>query len=401
MNLRAKFFYFNFCTSGGKMLINPLNLIQIKNNSNPPLKTKSDFAGNFNNSKLKPLNCDKVSFTSNASLNRALMNAYNNKAVCEEVYKNAAVAHNALKKLLNKSLLPFVANKQNPHGMIAKIVTRIKTPDSIREKAAGELEETINRSEMAFNPNFPENIKQVCRDIVGARIVLRKAEPKQMSEMIDVLIEEVRKRNLKIISIENNRSDKIDKKYEYVSQDDLKRLVDAVNEMRGEGEAPVTVQNINTKSGYMALHLNIDLSNPNYKAKNTGYFGEIQIVGEDVERLKDVEDFCYKIKLGKDIKGGDPSYRPFVEYFSNYMNDNARYPNLRDDFRKYTLSAYIRQRMKKPKHLDDKTKKDFSLPSIKDCNMVKQIPPGLDFNVLANIKYHCDKIHDMTSKYKK
>ena len=69
----------------------------------------------------------------------------------------------------------------------------------------------------------------------------------------------------------------------------------------------------------MALHLDIDLADYEYKAKNNGYKGEIQIVGQDISRLKEVEDFPFSLlAYNMETKLSDrPSYEETIEGISN------------------------------------------------------------------------------------
>ncbi len=349
---------------------------------------------------LRPLAHDCVSFTSSKKLNRSLLEAFDNKEACIDVHKNADVAEADLKKTLKNSLDDLIATEENPTGPISTITTRIKTPNSIREKVASELSHAITSNDQTgvFNPNSRTNIKKVCGDIVGARIILGNQEQKQTGKIIDELIDLVLNGELNIEGIASYRPEKLDPKWEYFEKDDLKRLVDAVNENRKiKGKTPIELKEEAKKTGYMALHLDIDLADYEYKAKNNGYKGEIQIVGQDISRLKEVEDFCYKIRFDKDIKSGHVAYAPFTKYFTKHIGDE-KFPKLADDFVEYTKRAYMFQRKKEPDGIFDKRKKrDISLPTIEQCHMSGKIPPELDFNVLSKIKYHCDKLYDLTN----
>ncbi len=349
---------------------------------------------------LRPLAHDCVSFTSSKKLNRSLLEAFDNKQACIDVYQNADVAEADLKRTLKSRLDSLVASEENPQGPISTITTRVKTPSSIREKVASELSHAITSNNMSavFNPNSRTDIKKVCGDIIGARIILGNQKQEQTGKIIDELIDLVMNGELNISAIASYRPEKLDPKLEYFKKEDLARLVDAVNESRKiRNKEPIELKEESKKTGYMALHVDIDMADYEYKAKNNGYKGEIQIVGQDISRLKEVEDFCYKIRFDKDIKSGHVAYSPFTKYFSKQIN-NEEYPKLADDFVEYTKRAYMFQRKKEPDGIFDKRKRrDISLPTIEQCNMSGKIPPELDFNVLSKIKYHCDKIYDLTN----
>lgn len=349
-------------------------------------------------SNLAPLKADTVSFSGFNRLNRGLMQALANEEVCSEVSENAKNANARLTKILNTSLGDFTASKSNPKGIIRDIETRVKTPESIKEKVASEFESLLSKENPKFfNPKNSEDIKKTLGDIVGARVVLREINKKETEKIINSLIEQVKNGSLKITKIESYAPSSIPEELHYFSKKDLERLKKAANEVRPKGSREVELSIQSTKAGYMALHIDVDLSSPDCIVKNNGYRGEIQFVGVDIEQLKEVEDFCYKIKQGKDIKGGNPAYKPFVEYFRQNLK-NPDYPNLESDFQECTSKAYAYQR-KKPALEFEQTKKKGKkhLPTIEECEMQGKIPPELDFNKLEEMKYHCDKIYENTS----
>ena len=373
----------------------------------PLIKFKSNFKVNRNqiigrynssnntslkNTKLAPLAKDTVTFSGvNAKLNRSLFEAFDNIDICTQVRDDAKPAMNDLKNTLETALAPLMATKDNPRGIIDSIHTRIKSPDSIREKAADKLEAAItSATPWAFNPKTAEGIKGVLGDIVGARIVLRKSDIKQTSEIIDILANLVRQGKLKITKIQNYVPANAQLNLKYFKDSDLEKLKDAVNSKRGPNEKPLEVIYEAKGTGYMALHLDVDLSNPEYKAWNNDYKGEIQILGYDVAKLKDLEDYCYKMKPGKDIKGGYFPYQPLSTHFHKLYNNTAEYPNIKEDFDTYTSRAYLIQRSKEPLSPEKKKKKNM-FPTIEECGLKGKLPNGLDFNVLNGISQSCDK----------
>ncbi len=375
--------------------------MQIQNHVYPFLRIVGKNKNAVNNDNLKanrypnlsPLVRDTVSFTASEKLNRSLLEAFDNRETCAFVYENADVPSEYLKKALRESLTLYMVSEKNPDAPIQRISTRVKSPDSIREKAAGKLGSAI-KSKKVFDPENPEDIKRVCSDIIGARVILRQSDSNKTKEIIDALIKEVKAGKLNITKIENYKPSDLPEKWEYFKIEDLQRLCKAVNEMR-VGLPPIEVSQRSKETGYMALHLDVDLSNPEFKAKNNGYKGEIQIVGYDVANLKEVEDFCYKLKDNKDIKSGHVAYKPFSDYFVKLLRSN---PKIEDRFIEYTLKAYLYQRKKEPVDNSHRKKKDNKLPTLQECGMEGKLPKGLDFNILSSIKYYCDKIYDLTSK---
>ncbi len=371
-----------------------------KNSKNNGQNTYYGFSYNFNAPKLKPLAKDTISFlgtNSSQNLNKSLYDAFDNIEVCKKVSDNGARAEKLLRKTLNSALGEFKYDpKTNPEGIIYKISTRRKTADSIKEKLTNRLEGAILKDKSKiFNPTDADEIKSTLGDIIGARITLRNADDYQSKVVIDKIIEQVEKGNLKIINIENHEPDEIRKNLKYFAQEDLQRLEDAVNRNRPSNLPAVKVKTDTKDSGYMALHLDLDLSNDNFTASQDKYLGEIQIVGYDVECLKEVEDLTYKLLQNKSIKAGHPAYSAFTSYWKKY-SESKDYPDFKDDFTLYTARAYLMQREKEPVSAENKNKK--ALPTIRQCGLEKKIPPELDFNRLKEIKALCDQLYELTKR---
>lgn len=361
-------------------------------------KSTTSVFGSF----LAPLAKDTISFTSNTRLNSTLMRAFDNTTACEIVHNDASVPEARLKRVLRDNFQDITACPDNPDAPIKEIITRIKAPESIREKVASELEKQITADiPSAFNPKDPESIKTSIKDIVGARIILAQADKENTNKVISALKKAIEKGDLNIKTVKYFTSPASTNGY--FSDDELQSLVELSSETRQKQGKPATnYVPMSLESGYMALHLIVDLSDPDFKVKNNNYTGEIQIVGYDVSRLKDVEDFCYKLKSAKNIKNGNPAYQPFAKYFNSFIYNNKNWPNIVDDFNEYTRTAYRIQREKQAPVVDPKAKgkgkkrEPYRLPSIAECSMEDKIPQGLDFNNLAKIKYHCDKIAELT-----
>lgn len=360
----------------------------------------------FSGANLAPLAFDTVSFSGNKSLNKSLFEAFDNKEVCFEVHENAKLAEKDLKNVLERSLKSLVYSKENPNLPIEAISTRVKSPYSIREKVASELENSITQVvPKAFNPNKASDIKKTLGDIVGARITLRSNDSSETSKIIDALIEEVNAGRLKIKKIENYQPVDLQDKYRYFKMEDLKRLQEAANNMRKPEQPFVKCDDKPKKTGYTALHIDVDLSNDSkYVTDNNGYGGEIQIIGSDVLRLKEVEDACYKLQQGKTIRAEHPAYSAFTSYFLKNYNNTEKYPNIQKDFTEYTALAFAKQRQKEPVDTIAKKRRNVvpfhkeglmfnnckEFLTIEEAGMTGRIPPELDFNRLADIKYFSD-----------
>lgn len=236
-------------------------------------------------------------------------------------------------------------------------------------------------------PQTIAGIKHYAQDIVGARILLRESDPDYTRIVINALKDAVDAGALKITSIENNipspakmPPDKSLSDYIYATEPQLLKLANAA-------DAPLLTNQ--SKSGYLAIHINVDLSNSKLFANTPydGYRGEIQIIGKDVEKLKDVEDLCYKCKDNK--KAIHTAYKDFLAHFNKYYQGDA----VKQAFEDYTYALYLYQ---KAIPAGSQRRKDF--PSLKELGFDKTVPPELDFNELARIKKQGDIIREQMDK---
>ncbi len=368
---------------------------------------KNNYQKNYTSS-LAPLKCDTISFSGARNLNHSLQDAFDNKEICEEISKNAKPAKENLEKSLIRGLQGLIVSSQNPDGIIEPISVRIKDGTSIREKATSKFEEAIINHDITnfINLNKAEDIKKTVQDLVGARIIVNQSNTKKNAAIIDSLIYLVEKNELKIRRIEIIAPD--EKGLEpYFDDNDLERLKNAVNSKRGYYEEKINIKRQPSKSGYSAIHLDLDLSDENMIAKNNGYKGELQIIGTDVAYFKDLEDYCYKIKQGKDVKSGHPAYNMLIQHLNKYFEYNEKGKtkeqneavanSYKEAFNEYTRRAYIFQRRKNQNAPDyDKT----HLPSLEDCGMQGKLPKYLDFNYLQKIRILCDTLYELYDKKK-
>ncbi|MBQ7286417.1 MAG: hypothetical protein IJW73_01495 [Candidatus Gastranaerophilales bacterium] len=391
-------------------MINNISFLNFKSNLQLAKKNNSSFQKqNITATKLIPLQYDTISFSGSKSLNKSLFDAFDNASICQEVHNNATNAEKSLSSTLQKALESLTYNKDNPKAPIEAITTRVKSPYSIREKIASELEYRITQDNpKAFNPKKAQDIKSTLGDIIGARITLRDNDSAETTKIIDALIEQVEKGTLKIKRIENYEPENLDPKYRYFKHEDLQRLQQAAQKQTRER---VVLKNESKKTGYMALHIDVDLSDPvKYSTVRDGYGGEIQIIGADVQKLKEVEDACYKLQQGKAIRAGHQAYDAFSSYFTKYYKSSEKYPNIKEAFTKYTALAYQKQREKEPVEIGQRKKK-IPIPlfkngqiynptteflTIKEAGMEKELPLELDFNKLADIKYFSDGLFNLT-----
>lgn len=350
--------------------------------------------------KLAPLAHDTISFTGNINEWKV---AIDNREICDTVSQNAKPTNDYLKETLNKYFNQDVYDKEtNPDGKIEPIRARVKTTDSLEEKVSAKIRTILNSkdgdiSEKIFSPQSVEDVKKRIKDISGARIVVKEARSDAIDDVVDNLCTMIEEENLIITEIENHESP--DKEaIPYFSEEQLEKIKTSVNRVRslnGCGEGGIQIKTSSSKTGYMALHLCIDTRYAPKFRKHQGYWSELQIIGSDVELLKDIEDFCYKLKKEMGVVSHDVAYTPFEEFFLKSYNDTQNYPEVKEAFDEYTIKAYKLQRNRQPSNdvQDDTSDWSYKYPTIQECGLEGKIPPMLDFNILARVKRDCDDLY--------
>ncbi len=234
-----------------------------------------------------------------------------------------------------------------------------------------------------LNPTTIDGIKHYANDIVGARIITNDAGPEYTEVIFNALKKAVSDGVLKITSIESTIPDpdklpigKSINDYQYATDEQLNDFAEETGALLLKNKSP---------SGYLSIHINVDLTDPSLASFGgifNGYSGEIQILGTDVEHLKDVEDLCYKLKDNKSVV--KESYIPFKNHFFKYYNDKTK-----QAFEDYTYALYLAQR---EQNASNRKYMSSTFPTLKDLGFDDKLPSELDFNSLEKLKKHCDNM---------
>lgn len=259
-------------------------------------------------------------------------------------------------RVLRKGLKGLVATDKNPNNPILGgpngIKGRVKTPDSIAEKA-------ISRK------LFTQKEIEKMGDVAGARIILRSGYHQDFDLLFTELGNMVKHGDLTIREIENYR---LTPKDSYVSTKTLDKFEEICNKA---GMYPSRKEQA-IPNGYTAVHLTVELPD--------GKLAEIQIMGRDMENVKEVEDFYYKYRFNKGLA---KKYRPIQNLLERLM------PTL-DDFQKQALDKYIKDSYIHAKELEPR--------SSKKPNVVKDflpfpyfLPQELSYANLYKMMEECDK----------
>lgn len=322
---------------------------------------------------LAPLSKDTISFSGNKKAeisktsDKKMEHSYRPTIKTSQIiYEEASLAHEQLQSILRHTFdMPVIdkddinyehkkeiAFQENQDKPILMITTRRKTPRSISEK----MSQKKIRSKAGA--------KSELNDLIGAKIILTGNSAQEGDYVLTKLTDAVKRGRLKIKEIKNHNQENPNLKY--VTAGKINKLIETA---RKNGSPYCTYMDQPRDSGYLAVHIITD-------EIIDGYNAEIQIIGHDVSKLKEIEDLCYKCHAGKNVPS---KYKPIKAMFKQ-VHDSEK---LTDDYLEYTKRAYAYERLKSIKR-----KKMFEsfLTIPNDLN----IPKELEFNNIAKIKTDID-----------
>lgn len=283
-------------------------------------------------SNLTGLNKDTVSFSSkekNDNKNLDSMADAVSVSTAKKAHNEVNQAGKRIFSTLKRYLKPLVATSSSPNNPICAgesgIKYRSKEDISICEKTATRK---IKNKQEIFEMG----------DVMGFRIVLREHSPKNVEKVLKQLAEAVKHGDLNIIEIENYL---LPDGRGYVSPKALEKLASVCN----PNELDINL-NKKIKSGYPAIHIGI-------KSKE-GYIGEIQIMGKDVEDVKDLDDWFYKILDHKPLKKKYKSAQIKIENAINSLT-----PDQMNAFMQYRRDSFARAFDLEPKEYNTRKKSKF------------------------------------------
>lgn len=274
--------------------------------------------------------------------------------VPSQIYAEAERPYQNFKIVLEQYLEDLITDEHNHKRPIGDLIIGRKSPQSIAEK----MRTKGMRSKKAALNGID--------DLIRARVILNTGTSKEGDEVVDRLIKAAKQGKVKIVEITSYRPEKLTerKKYEYVRTAKLRELAETI---RKQGQDLLT-KGEEKESGYLAVHIIFELQG--------GYKAELQIMGKDIERLKAIEDICFKIKCNKKV---DPKYNEVVAAIKKIKKDK----NLMNEYNLYTKAAYKFERLKPSNwtKLGGKTEM-LRLDS-------ENLPKILDFNKIAYIMDYC------------
>ena len=335
---------------------------EAKNNvfNNQKHKTNhTNFGLKMNNT----LSQDTVSFKGAALTPKGMGDAADmiNNKLALRIREEIKPAHNALTKLMKEAFADMIEN-----GLLT-IKDRIKKPYSICEKTT---------TTQLFNKKA---IMQEMKDISGLLFVLE--DKKSFNGVVTRLIKLMKSGKIVPDDLEYYRLTPIRKGKKKETFDSLdiervERLGDVADEVSGKPSSIFATKP--SKSGYSGLHLTV--KNPD------GTYSEIQIMTRAMHNLKEVENFFYKVKNGKDV---DPKYSYIEDILAplkplkneEYLPEEEKkaHKAIQDAIKEYTLEAY-KERLQRPYV----NRNEFVIPN-------NPIIAKYDFNKIGRLKDLIDK----------
>lgn len=225
------------------------------------------------------------------------------------------------------------------------------------------------REKMASNQVLTEDeAKDTIRDIIRARIVIDDTKGNVGGNIAcSKLVKAVGQNKIKIVNIKNYYE--MDKNYnqgedfKYITMSNLLKLDKAITDNCG---ISALKSGQTRENGYNAVHIIFELED--------GFYGELQIMGKNVEKIKEIEDVLYKIHSNKVI---DSKFAEVQNAYDECIKDK---PKREKELSEYTRRAFNAERLKElDKYSGDETTEFLPLPKN------SKLPEIFDFNNLAKI----------------
>lgn len=343
--------------------MNILSITPLSFHSNQPNKQTNISKNNFTIPKLNYLAKDTVSFSGGEKVlsQRTKDISYR---VANDIFNELEPICKDFTNILKKNLKSLVESDSHPDNPIMAghgLKGRVKKSLSIIEKA------------LSRNLRTKDEIKQM-GDALGFRITLRSASQKDFDKLFTALGKMVKQGLFEVTEMENYR---LTRQESYVSSKTLDKFE---NICQAKGQFPTRTGKA-IPNGYTAFHISIKLPN--------GQNAEIQIMGRDLECVKELEDFYYKLRCHKEF---DKKYKSIQEMMENKM------ANL-DNFQQATLDRYIKDSYRHALEIPPRSSKQKT--TSKDFLPIPySLPQELGFANLQKMKDKCDSVAKAASTKK-
>ena len=342
-----------------------MNILAIDNLSNINLwnlnkDSKSEQVSNFGLKMAAPLSKDTVSFKATPKVAQKALEA--NRSTVKNVRAAMRDSYVKINKMFENLFSDLKASEKYPKKPLSKISCRLKSEDSIKEK-------TGTREITSF-----DEITATMTDIIGTKLVIREPNKSIVDGIIGRFIPLIKSGKLELLEIENKRPAVVKglpeseaSKYDYASADFLNMFADIQDACykKGGSKNKVTrhIDDDFTKANYCAIHFLFRVP-----GRRPVVF-ECQVIGENVDKAKDIDDGLYKKLNGKNFAGSTPKFDAIFEPFTNpdFFKDEEDAGKIVEDAKNaidaYRGEVFLFQRNKAVATVSkNKNKKEHFLP---------------------------------------
>lgn len=217
-------------------------------------------------------------------------------ATAMKIHKVASEIQPEIETFIRGLFADYMVTAEKPNNLIAYIAGRAKKPGSIAEKSKVIEENTI------------AGVFKNMTDLNAVKIVMQKGDRTNSQKVLDILADAIKRGLIILEEIEAKRPGAAKKlkgkdaeKWDYIEPDNLQQFVNIAEKAKGK---PVNYLPPDlTPANYTALHFLFRL--PGQKR-----VFELQLMGLNVARFKDLDDILYKVLNNKNV---DKKFKPIVD----------------------------------------------------------------------------------------
>lgn len=317
-----------------------------------------------------------------------------------DIHNEMKVLSEKVKRFMHTNFNDLVASDRYPDNPIRKICMRVKSPYSIQAKT-GSRKWTSK-----------EEIKSYMTDIIGVKFVIGEPNKYIVDTILDRFIPLIKSRKIELLEIENKRLNYLcterpeeQAKYDYASMSMMKKMIGIQNDVwngNGKVKNPKTVSyNLEDyqESNYCATHFLFRIP-----GKEPLTF-ELQLIGEDVNNAKYVDDLLFKWLNGKRV---EDKYNPVKKIMAplidpNFFKDeDPEYAEkiveqAREIYNQYRADVFLFQRKRDPDLYTGKSKKISFLPM-----QQRLFPPEIERKYgIKSSDFEFDNLYEQIQKCEK
>ena len=306
-----------------------------------------------------PLQADTVSFRGTPKLANKQWEI--SKETARAIRRKLASSAQKVESFMQDSFGDLVASEKYPKNPLSEIGFRLKSIGSIAEKTGSRQWSSV------------DEILTEMTDLIGAKLVFRDAARNKVDAVLDRFIPLIKSRKVELIEVENKRPIIVKNlpeyqasEFDYASIDFLNKMIAIQNDVWKKGGNKQRVKkrldDDFTKANYCATHFLFRLPG------KTPVTFELQVLGNNVNEAKHIDDIVYKKLDGKNSSESNPEFDKIFEpltnkkYFAAEPNAKEIVENAKEKYEKYRGEVFIFQRRKEPLPYHKKKPAELFLP---------------------------------------